>query len=456
MGLPIRSLIAGLLLVASISAALADVLMPKTAQIGPRPFYLVDQLSDGPLKRELSHCASKIDEYEPSDFSIGHRGAPLKFPEHTKESYLAAARMGAGILECDVTFTSDGVLVCRHALCDLHTTTNILATPLAEKCTQGFESAEFDAAGNRTKAASALCCASDLTVEGFKSLQGKMDAFDPDATSVGQYLGGTADFRTDLYSGGRRGTLMTHRESIALFHRLGRGMTPELKGGDSDATRDVDDVFGSQAAYAQALIDDYKAAGISPKRVWAQSLNLDDVLYWVDREPKFGKQAVYLEGRDPLELAQNPPDFSWFQDLKDRGVNIIAPPMPALLALENGEIVPSAYARRATRAGLAKISWTTERSGQLEQGGGGFYYATISDGLENDGDILTVMDVLAQDVGILGLFSDWPATTTFYANCKDIPALEAKRHRRHGHWDCRGRWGREDDRHHGHEWQDWY
>jgi glycerophosphoryl diester phosphodiesterase len=25
--------------------------------------------------------------------------------------------------------------------------------------------------------------------------------------------------------------------------------------------------------------------------------------------------------------------------------------------------------------------------------------------------------VLAQDVGIIGLFSDWPATTTFYANC---------------------------------------
>jgi glycerophosphoryl diester phosphodiesterase len=25
--------------------------------------------------------------------------------------------------------------------------------------------------------------------------------------------------------------------------------------------------------------------------------------------------------------------------------------------------------------------------------------------------------VLAQDVGIIGLFSDWPTTTTFYANC---------------------------------------
>ena len=42
-----------------------------------------------------------------TDFSIGHRGAALQFPEHTKESYEAGARMGAGILECDVTFTKD-------------------------------------------------------------------------------------------------------------------------------------------------------------------------------------------------------------------------------------------------------------------------------------------------------------------------------------------------------------
>ena len=75
--------------------------------------------------------------FRESDFSIGHRGAPLQFPEHTKESYEAAARMGAGILECDVTFTKDRQLVCRHSQCDLHTTTNILAIPaLAAKCTQ--------------------------------------------------------------------------------------------------------------------------------------------------------------------------------------------------------------------------------------------------------------------------------------------------------------------------------
>jgi glycerophosphoryl diester phosphodiesterase len=29
---------------------------------------------------------------------------------------------------------------------------------------------------------------------------------------------------------------------------------------------------------------------------------------------------------------------------------------------------------------------------------------------------MTVLDVLAQQVGLRGLFSDWPATTTFYAS----------------------------------------
>jgi glycerophosphoryl diester phosphodiesterase len=28
-----------------------------------------------------------------------------------------------------------------------------------------------------------------------------------------------------------------------------------------------------------------------------------------------------------------------------------------------------------------------------------------------------LLDVLAQDVGVEGVFSDWPATTTFYAYC---------------------------------------
>lgn len=188
-------------------------------QLGPRPFFLVDDMSEGALKNKLKSCANKPSKK--TEFSIGHRGAPLQFPEHTKESYLAAARMGAGIVECDVTFTQDRELVCRHSQCDLHTTTNILAIPeLAAKCSAPFSPVEIDPlTGEIIKPASAQCCTSDITLAEFKMLSGKMDASNPTATTVEAYLGGTPAWRTDLYAS--KGTLLTHRESIKLFKQLG-------------------------------------------------------------------------------------------------------------------------------------------------------------------------------------------------------------------------------------------
>jgi len=43
-----------------------------------------------PLKDKLEQC--KDGPFRRSDFSIGHRGASLQFPEHTKQSYEAGAR----------------------------------------------------------------------------------------------------------------------------------------------------------------------------------------------------------------------------------------------------------------------------------------------------------------------------------------------------------------------------
>lgn len=39
--------------------------------------------------------------------------------------------------------------------------------------------------------------------------------------------------------------------------------------------------------------------------------------------------------------------------------------------------------------------------------------------MSKDSDMYKVLDVLARQVGILGIFSDWPATVTYYANCMD-------------------------------------
>ena len=235
----------------------------------------------------LQQCSEK--PLVKTDFSIGHRGAALQFPEHTKESYTVAARMGAGIVECDVTFTQDKQLVCRHAQNDLHTTTNILETSLAQKCTKGFTPAEFNPDGSLKTPASAECRTSDITLAEFKTLKGKMDAFNPSATTVAEFMGGTPNFRTDLYA--YNGTLLSHAESIELFKELGVKMTPELK---SPSVPMPFEGF-TQEQYAQQMIDEYKAAGVSPKDVWAQSFDLKDVLYWIKNEPAFGKQAVYLD-----------------------------------------------------------------------------------------------------------------------------------------------------------------
>ncbi len=98
-------------------------------EVGVRPLYLIHKMAESPLKQKLLSCAGQ--PVVRTAFSIGHRGAPLQFPEHTVESNLAAAWQGAGVLECDVAFTADKELVCRHAQNDLHTTTNILETELA-------------------------------------------------------------------------------------------------------------------------------------------------------------------------------------------------------------------------------------------------------------------------------------------------------------------------------------
>lgn len=390
--------------------AFAQDAMPP--QLGPRPFYLVERMKDGELKTALKQCTGP---FRKTDFSIAHRGAPLQFPEHTKESYQAAARMGAGVIECDVTFTKDRQLVCRHAQCDLHTTTNILARPeLAAKCSQAFSPAD-PATG---KKATAKCCASDLTLAEFRTLRGKMDAANVNATTVADYMNGTPPWRTDLYAAS--GTLLTHAESIALIKSLGAKFVPELK------APEVPMPFGgdyTQEKYAQAMLDDYKAAGIDPKNVFPQSFSYDDILTWIRTEPAFGAQAVYLDGRyeqpgfDHTKPQSLKPGMT---EMAEAGVKILAPPIYMLLALnEKGAIVPSAYANAAKDAGLDLIAWSLERDGPLDKGGG-FYHRSVKAAIDRDGDTLTVLDVLAKQVGVRGVFSDWPATTTFYASCMGL------------------------------------
>ena len=382
----------------------------QNTQYGVRPFYLIDAMKDGPLKSKLKSCTGNTPRN--TSFSIAHRGAPLEFPEHTVQSNKAAALMGAGIFECDVTFTKDRQLVCRHAQDDLQATTNILLTNLQDRCTKTFTPA------NGVEPAVAECRTSDITLEEFKTLRGKMDGFNKNAKDIQAYMAGTPSWRTELYSEAG-GTLLTHKESIALFKQFGGKFTPELK----EAVVPMPYLGFTQEQYAQALINDYKQAGISPKDVFPQSFNLNDVLYWIQKEPEFGKQAIYLDGRyeqKGFNAAQPEMLKPTMQELYAKGVRYIAPPIWVLLTTNSmGEILPSAYAKAAKDAGLNIITWSLERDGPMNKGGG-WYHQSVKSTIHSDGQIYEVLDVLAKQVGVKGVFSDWPATVTYYANCMGL------------------------------------
>lgn len=349
--------VAGLHILSPVASALpAEKFNPKrNVELGPRPEYLINDMDKGPLKDKLASCLNR--EAVTTKFSIGHRGgAILQFPEETVESALAGARMGAGMLECDVSFTADRELVCRHAQCDLHTTTNILATPLGAKCTTPFTPASDG------QPATAKCCTSDITVAEFKTLCGKMDGFNATATTPEDYLNGTPDWRTNLYS--QCGTVLTHREFIQLVDGLGLDFTSELKFPqvpmpfDGNYTMEI---------YAQQMIDEYKTAGIHPSRVWPQSFTFSDIMYWLKHEPEFGRQALLLDqSGDTAETF--PGAVANLTFYKESGVRLIAPPLPYLITTdENYNYIPSIYATTAKELGFQIITWSLERSGPLRR-----------------------------------------------------------------------------------------
>lgn len=377
-------------------------------EVGVRPYWLVDEMKDGPLKEQLRECAS-IDEFKASPWNLGHRGGGTLFiPEHSLESNLAGARMGSGALECDVAFTKDRQLVCRHSQCDLHYTTDIVTRPeLNAKCTVPFQPAADG------QPAQAKCCTSDITVDEFKTLCARMEGANNDATTPEEYLLGSPDWRTELY--GQCGQVLTHKEHIRLTDELGLLFAPELK------TPEVEMPFEgdyTQEDYAQQIADDYRDLGIDPDRVFLQSFLYDDVLYWVQNDPEFGKQAVFLDSYGETPEAM-PAAVANLTSYAADGVNIVAPPLFYLVTVgEDGSIVPSEYANRANELGLGIIAWSLERSGILAtEARGGYYFSTISDFITTDGDVFELLHVLAQDVGIMGIFTDWSATVTYYANC---------------------------------------
>lgn len=403
-----RSTFLFVLMIATAAMATAQA----SVVVGERPLYLTDQLPSGPLKQQLQQCS--LANIEVQDFSIAHRGASLMYPEHSEAAYLAAIRQGAGVVECDVTFTQDKQLVCRHAQCDLHHTTDILLRPeLAARCQVPFTA--YDA-GTETSA-TARCCTSDFTLDEILSLCAVMEGYDEKADNPEQFLRGGPNWRTQLHARCERP--MSHAQSIALIDEHDRMMTPELK------APEVEMPFNdfSRADFADAIVEAYVGANIAPERVFLQSFHLEDIQHWLTHWPQFARQAVWLDGRYTLDGFDPNNADSWqlsMDELFDMGVRYLGPPLWMLVRVEDGRIAPSKYAKHAEAAGLKLIAWTVERSGPLDDGGG-WYYQSIAEITQHAGTVLELLNVLKYDIGVVGVFSDWPATTTYFAHCTRKP-----------------------------------
>jgi len=154
-------------------------------------------------------------------------------------------------------------------------------------------------------------------------------------------------------------------------------------------------------------------------------------MYWITHEPEFADQVIYLDDRfhDP-EFDHHDP-ATWkpsMARLIEYGVKIVAPPIWMLLEVKDGEIIPSRYAHEAKKMGLQVITWTLDRDPSPQQGNN-WHFQTLNgmnplpssmpaaSVIHTESDNYVVLHVLAEDIGIQGIFSDWPATVSFYANC---------------------------------------
>jgi len=174
----------------------------------------------------------------------------------------------------------------------------------------------------------------------------------------------------------------------------------------------------TQQQYAQDFIDAFRAKGISCDRVWPQSFTYDDIVHWLKNDHDFGRQAIYLQEFDtPEDIAAGMKNLSI---ARAAGVNIIGPSIPMLVSPgPNNTIVPSEYANAIKANGMDIIAWTFERSGPLAtvKSRKEYYFESIANVTSYDGQYYVLLDVLANQIGVKGLFSDWSATVTYFANC---------------------------------------
>ena len=445
---------------------------------GPRPWYLADNLLDRSTAfagTESAYLASsstartlKLKElqgklswntcpgpHKRNMESMALGGAAMEFPRNSKEAFVAAARMGAGALGCEATFSKDGHLVCREQVCDLHYTTDILLkdSTLAAKCTSPF------AAGNGAK-----CCTTDFTKDELATLCSTMNmATQASATTAAEFLMLSNDgWRTTIYQDGICSPVMSHTDFIALAQSLNVKIVSELKHGDYSAVTPAADAAGTTPSSdgrtvsnkndaADAFLADYVTAGFAGADLYPQSMDKDHVKRFLSKPN--GANAVFRYGpglKDGFDTWSNTYK-AIFDELRAE-----TPPLKfASVAMNELLIADDKYGGSYTKTepatyfhthGINIFVWTFDAwkagsrtcyaSGSVDErwrwyhgqclSAGQFYAgecaASSSDGqcewmVYKDADELLILHALFTDAQAMAVFSEWPATVSHYTSC---------------------------------------
>lgn len=395
------------------------------------------------LRGSISTCAAPLAR---SNKVFAHRGAPLVAPEETEESWRIGVESGAGFIECDASITRSQTFVCRHSVCDLHFTTDILSRPeLAAKCQSPFTP--------RTDggAAHAECCTFDFEDAELAQLCATMEQVtNPDAATVDTYLLGAPGFRSPYIAQQRCHPLMWYEQYLALARKWRVNTIPELK--DTDR-QDLNDFLAATGRTVFGLADQFareaavrgfgrhsEAAVAKGGTVVLQTFDHRVAQHWTTIRPLPSIEFMWSTFL-PLHAGEDDPDCKTFDcgagmvisSLARQGVAFFGPPLQLLLSSAGHRTVPSNasvwYSRLAREHGAALMSWSIERSGcsttaatpsvQPAAIGTCDWYWGSTEGISSyqHEDTLLALHVLFQDVGIAGIFADFPATASAYLNC---------------------------------------
>jgi glycerophosphoryl diester phosphodiesterase len=433
----------------------------NVVDFGPRPWYLADRLwgteslylasSAEGRTNKLKELQSKLSwdtcpgPHERNMDTMALGGAAMQFPRNSKEAFVAAARMGAGALGCEVTFSKDGHLVCREQQCDLHYTTDILLNPslsaLAAKCQKPFAAGE-----------GARCCTTDFDLDELKTLCATMNmATEASAKNVAEYLKlSESGWRTTIYQDGHCSPVMAHTDFILLALSLDVSIVSELKDGEYSTVTHTNPALslklGDKNKAAEAFLKDL--AELNVNILYPQSMDKEHVKSFL-KNPK-GANAAFRYGpglKNGYDTWSNTYK-AIFDELKEHTppVKYASVAMNELL-IANDEYGasfrmtdPAKYfqdnnmnifvwtfdawkARSATcyASGAVDERWQWYHGQCLSEGQ--FYQGECSRGSQckwivyKDADELLILHALFTDAKVKAVFSEWPATVSHYTSC---------------------------------------